>query len=52
MIPPTSATASTPSVVVASPAITRPPQDPAVVTVEVNTTGFDEVPWMSIAAPF
>ena len=51
-MPPTSAMASTPSVVDALPAMTRPPQSPGVELTEVINTGAAAVPLISISPPF
>ena len=50
--PPTSAVASTPSVVTASPRITSPPQSPWLPALLFITTGKLAVPCMFISAPF
>ena len=52
MKPPTSASASAPAVVVASPQIVKPPQSPGFPAAEVITTGLEEVPCTSILPPF
>ncbi len=52
IMPPTSASALTPALVVASPQMVKPPQSPGPGFADEITTGLLAVPWISISPPF